>query len=226
MKFFIGCIVALFFLMGCKENLPEKEVIKVEKFVVEEKYVPNVNLIVTEYEEYDDGYVKMIETEEKLTKDKPILKFEGFTFKSDWFMFTNKRDPEYFIKYYQISKLEIYKGDTLLQTIKNFEDLEDIGLIINFYDYNMDGFVDMNFLSIKRTGATAHYDYFLYNPTKKMFVYNKKWDFIKVNRLKFDEKIIETHFDGNSCEGVICKYKVDGSKIKKIATDYINNCKD
>ena len=159
------------------------------------------------------------ENEDRNTKT--ITKSEDFkiqelTFKIQW----DKKlsYSENLISYYGgIGELKIFYKNRLIQTINKIEDGVALGEIyFNFYDFNMDGHLDF---SIQRECAKNCYDdFYLYNNSKKQFIHQKAWDYIRIKKINMHTKQIVTQPDDNSFDVETKIYNVVNNSLVELKT--------
>ncbi|WP_233883015.1 XAC2610-related protein [Tenacibaculum piscium] len=112
-----------------------------------------------------------------------------------------------------IKLLEIYEKDKHLTSFQNIEDptaLDEI--VIRFYDYNLDGFIDFS-LPIS-VGGSSWLRYYIYNPTTKKYLHEKEWDYLRIQKIDKTNKRILTQPDGNVDNRKL--FKIEGSKLIEV----------
>lgn len=130
-------------------------------------------------------------------------KLAELNFKVIW---DNKLSHSENIGYYGgIKKLTVYKNGKEIQTFDTIEDNVALGSInFNFYDYNLDGFMDFN-IPID-CGKICWKKYYLFNPESNKFEHIKDWDYLRIQKIDKKNKLIMTEPDG----------MIDNRKIFKI----------
>tara|TARA_B110000285_G_C15134355_1_gene625845 strand:+ start:375 stop:917 length:543 start_codon:yes stop_codon:yes gene_type:complete len=120
-------------------------------------------------------------------------KLDELTFKIMW---DNKLSHSENIGYYGgIKTLTVYKNSKEMQTLINIEDNIALGTInFDFYDYNLDGFIDFT-LPIN-CGKICWKKYYLFNPELNKFEHKKDWDYLRVQKIDKKNKLIMTQPDG------------------------------
>jgi hypothetical protein len=154
--------------------------------------------------EYDNARHFTVTKTEKFNID-------SFRFDIEWDKKLNYSDN---IGYYGgIKLLKIYKDKHLIYSIKNIEDVIALGKIyFDFYDYNMDGFMDFSFPISQ--GKSQWRKYFLYDNSSNTFKSFKEWDYLRIGYMNKVTMQILTLPDEN--EQTL--YKVIGFNLKKIKT--------
>ncbi len=151
--------------------------------------------------------------EYKVTKD--VNETDNFNINNLTFEIAWDKDLSYSenIGYYGgIKSLTIYKNDKKLQTFRNIEDEIALGTIsIDFYDYNLDGFIDFT-LPINENWNK----YFIYNPITNMFEHLKDWDYLKIQKIDKINKQIISHPDGNALDINQKQYQIIGLKLVEL----------
>lgn len=117
------------------------------------------------------------------------------------------------ISYYGgIKKLTIYKENKEIQIINKIEDNIALGTIyFNFYDYNLDGYIDFT-LPINSRWLM----YFIFNPQSNEFEHRENWDYLRIQKIDKENKMILSQPDGNAIEDNRKTYKIKGLDITEI----------
>lgn len=120
-------------------------------------------------------------------------KLDELTFKIIW---DNKLSHSENIGYYGgIKTLTVYKNGKEIQTLDTIEDNVALGTInFNFYDYNLDGFIDFN-IPID-CGKICWKKYYLFNPELNKYEHIKDWDYLQIQKIDKKNKLIMTEPDG------------------------------
>ncbi|WP_066224156.1 XAC2610-related protein [Formosa haliotis] len=148
----------------------------------------------------------------KVTQSE-VFKYNDFQFHVTW---NDTLSYSGNIGYYGgISELKVFKQDKLLQTAQDIEDGIGLGeIVIELYDYNMDGFLD--FSVVRECGASCYYAYYLFDTTLQKFVHQESWDDIRIQKLNKIEKLIAVYpdrFEGHTTNTL---YKVKGSTLIRV----------
>ena len=139
-----------------------------------------------------------------------VFKIKNLKFEIVW---DSKLSYSENIGYYGgIKKLTIYEGNKKIQVKNNIEDNIALGTIyFNFYNYNLDGFLDFT-LPINSRWLM----YFIYNPQTTQFEHLEDWDYLRIQKIDKKNKMILSEPDGNVYEENRKTYKIDGLKIIEI----------
>ena len=136
-----------------------------------------------------------------------VYKVENYTLYVVW-----EKDLSYSenIGYYGgIKKMTIHKGDKEIQVIEKLEDNIALGTInFNFYDYNLDGYLDFA-LPINSRWLM----YFIFNPQSNRFEHIEDWDYLTIQKIDKKNKLILSEPDGNAMEDNRKIYKINGLNI-------------
>lgn len=137
-------------------------------------------------------------------------------FEIDSFLFDVVWDSKLYysenIGYYGgIKILKIYKNNQLLDTIKNIEDGIALGEIyFNFYDYNLDGYLD--FTIPITCGKICWLKYYIFNPQKKKYEHLKDWDYLRIQKINKIKKQILSEPDDLEMQNIKL-YQIKGLKL-------------
>ena len=108
--------------------------------------------------------------------------------------------------------MTIHKDSREIQVIKNLEDNIALGTInIDFYDYNLDGYLD--FSIPLDCGKSCWGKYYLFNPKLNQFEYKKDWDYLRIQKIDKKNKLILSEPNGNAMEDNRKIYKINGLNI-------------
>ena len=111
-----------------------------------------------------------------------------------------------------VKKMTIHKDSREIQVIKNLEDNIALGTInIDFYDYNLDGYLD--FSIPLDCGKSCWGKYYLFNPKLNQFEYKKDWDYLRIQKIDKKNKLILSEPNGNAMEDNRKIYKINGLNI-------------
>jgi hypothetical protein len=111
-----------------------------------------------------------------------------------------------------IEKLTIYKDNKEIQIINKIEDNIALGTIyFNFYDYNLDGYLDFT-LPINSRWLM----YFIFNPQSNEFEHKVNWDYLRIQKIDKKNKLILSQPSGNAFEDNRKIYKIKGLEIIEI----------
>ena len=111
-----------------------------------------------------------------------------------------------------IEKLSIHKENKEIQIINKIEDNIALGTIyFNFYDYNLDGYLDFT-LPINSRWLM----YYIFNPKSNKFEHKKSWDYLRIQKIDKKKKLILSQPSGNAFEDNRKTYKIKGLKIIEI----------
>ena len=120
-----------------------------------------------------------------------------------------------------IEKLTITANNRVLQVINNIEDNVALDqIIINFYDYNFDGYLDFSVQD--QCGQSSFYKYYIYKKKQGKFKYAKDWDYIRVQQVNKVKKQILTQPDGMQDNRELFSAKNE-NLIKLKRTNFTNN---
>ncbi|MBI60726.1 hypothetical protein CL657_05890 [bacterium] len=135
-------------------------------------------------------------------------KLDELTFKTIW---DNKLCYSENIGFYGgIKILTIYKNNEEIQTLFNIEDNVALGTInFDFYDYNLDGFID--FRIPVTCGKNCWEKYYLFNPELNKFEHKKAWDYLRIQKIDKKNKLIMTQ--PNGMEDDRKTYQIKGSQL-------------
>jgi len=135
---------------------------------------------------------------------------DDYTFEIIW---GNKVSYTEKLGYYGgISSIKIYKNKALINTFSNIEDTVALGEIhLTFYDYNFDGHLDFT-LPID-CGKSCWYKYYLYNPKTNKFQHSKDWDYLRIQKINKEMKLILSQPDGAATESQQKVYQIDEFKL-------------
>lgn len=144
---------------------------------------------------------------------KTITKSDNFEINSLIFniKWNNKLSHSDNIGFYGgIEKLVISSNDKVIQEIKNIEDNVALGMIpFSFYDYNFDGYIDFSLPLNDRFPL-----YYIYNPNLKKFIHEKDWDYLRIQKIDKNKKLILT--EPNRMNNNKILYKFENSRLRKI----------
>lgn len=120
-----------------------------------------------------------------------------------------------------IEKLTITANNKVLQVINNIEDNVALDqIIINFYDYNFDDYLDFSVQD--QCGQSCFYKYYIYNKKQGKFKYAKDWDYIRIQQVNKVKKQILTQPDGMQDNRELFSAKKE-NLIKLKRTNFTNN---
>jgi len=114
-----------------------------------------------------------------------------------------------------IKSLTIFKNNKPLQTISNIEDNIALGTIsINFYDYNLDGYLD--FTIPIDCGKICWDKYYIFNPQKNKYENLKDWDYLRIQKINKIKKQILSEPDGNAFTDNRKLYQIKGLELTEL----------
>lgn len=116
-----------------------------------------------------------------------------------------------------IKKLSISDNNKIIDN--HVDIIDNVGLqyvIINFYDYNFDGFIDFSIQD--ECDKNCYYKYYLYDKTQKKFIYQKSWDYLRIQKVNKTKKLIRTQPDGMIDNREL--YKVEKNELIKLKREY------
>ncbi|ALU75854.1 XAC2610-related protein [Tenacibaculum finnmarkense] len=148
----------------------------------------------------------------KRVKNSQTFKIKEFNFVITWdekLSYSSNLERHYG----GIKLLEICKKDMHITSFNNIEDptaLDEI--VIRFYDYNLDGFID--FAMPISVGGSTWLRYYIYNPTTKKYLHEKEWDYLRIQKIDKTNKRILTQPDGGIDNRKL--FKIEGSKLIKV----------
>ena len=147
----------------------------------------------------------------KITEAKNTFKINDLEFVSVW---GNKIIPNEKTGHLEgIKNLKIFHKGKQLNEFSNIPDNIGLGyVVIRFYDYNFDGFLD--FTIQVNCGGSCYSNYYLYDKKLKKFIYQKNWN-IRIQKINKKEKLILTQPDGMEDSGRLFRV-VYGNLIKMI----------
>lgn len=224
LKLLIIVIITIFI---CACNSIEKENVNETRKIFTDSN-SNVNNVTEEYEDnhLEDTFginepflpIKGFE----ITKNTKQFKFQDYHFKIYWNdHFNYSEDLEKYVG--GIAKLEILKNNILIQVIDTIKDEDALGKIhLTFADYNFDGMIDFT-LPLGTCGKGYYYKYYLFNTNERKFVYESSWDYIRINKVKPVEKLIQTVVERSCCLADYTIYKVDGLKLTEVKRIHSGN---
>lgn len=111
-----------------------------------------------------------------------------------------------------IKKLSIFHNKKIIDN--HIDIIDNIGLqyvIINFYDYNFDGFIDFSIQD--DCGSNCSEKYYLYDKALKKFIHKKEWN-LRIQKINKTKKLILTQPDGMKDNRTL--YEVHGSKLIEV----------
>jgi hypothetical protein len=108
-----------------------------------------------------------------------------------------------------IQTLTIYKNNKKLQSLNNIEDGIALGTIpFDFYDYNLDGYLDFSIPINERWGQ-----YYIYNPKTNRYENRKDWSYLRIQKIDKIKKLILSQPDGNAFEDNRKIYQIRGIEL-------------
>ena len=111
-----------------------------------------------------------------------------------------------------VKSLKIVKGTKVLNDIKNIEDVIALNRVVfRFYDFNFDGYID--FALPISGGKRTWLKYYFYDSSIKKFKHNKNWDYLSIQKINKNEKLILTQPGG--MEGNRIVYKIENQQLIK-----------
>ncbi|MGM0934609.1 MAG: XAC2610-related protein [Bacteroidota bacterium] len=106
-----------------------------------------------------------------------------------------------------IKSLKIFKENQRIQELKNLEDHIALGSFnFNFYDYNLDGYLDFTIPINSRWKA-----YYIFNPHIGKFEPREDWDYLRIQKIDKKAKLILSQPDGMEDNRKI--YRIEGLKL-------------
>ena len=165
-------------------------------------------LLITSTTYSQGGWVDFVDENEiniKIDKNTKSFKVIDLNFVSSW---NSKMTPnEKYGHLGGVKTLKIYYKNKQIDEHVSLPDNIGLGYVImRFYDYNFDGFLD--FTVQVDCGGSCYSDYYLYCIKKRKFIYRKDWD-IRIQKINKKEKLILTQPDGN----------IDNKKLFKVKND-------
>ncbi|TXD46044.1 XAC2610-related protein [Polaribacter sp. IC073] len=152
-------------------------------------------LLLTSITYSQDRWVNFADENEiniKITKDTNKFKVNDLEFVAVW---NSKMTPNEKYGYLGgIKNLKIFYKEQQMDEHVNLPDNIGLGYVImKFYDYNFDGFLD--FTIQVDCGGSCYSHYYLYDIKQQKFIYQKDWNF-RIQKINKKEKLILTQPDG------------------------------
>lgn len=157
-----------------------------------------------------------------ITKNTKHFKIQGYDFKVYWNdHFNYSENLERYIG--GIAKLEILKNNKLIQVLDTIPDEDATGEIrVTTSDFNFDGMIDFT-LPLGSCGRGCYFKYYIFNPYENKFLYASKWDYMRIQSIKPEEKLIRTVVEKDCCLADYIIYKVDGLKLTELKKIHSGN---
>ena len=170
-------------------------------------------LLLTAVSYAQDGWVNFADENEiniKITEQIKKFKIKNFDFVATW---NGEMTPnEKFGFLGGVKSFKIFYENKQIDEHVNIPD--NIGLdyvIMRFYDYNFDGFIDFTIQT--DCGGSCYSDYYLYDQKQQKFKFQKDWN-IRIQKINKKEKLILTQPDGMQDNREL--FRVEGYKLIKL----------
>lgn len=177
----------------------------------------------TDFEGYSNSYRKYAPNEEYLRfgiDSTQTFQVGVFTFEAVYD--ENMSFSENIGNWGGIRQMTISKNSRHLQTMTDIKDIFGFGVVqIEFYDFNLDGHIDMRFVLAE--GKAHFHEYFLFNPQKQIFKHAEDWDYIRPDYYNFKEKQFLTIPYGTAGYGDFGLYQINGSKLRQLKKIYYHS---
>ncbi len=143
-----------------------------------------------------------------------LFKINDYTFYVIWDdKLSHDKDQN---RYYSgIRSLKITKNEKTVNIIEGIVDEIGFGSInFSFYDYNFDGYLD--FTIPKDCAKSCFVQYYLFSSSENKFQHIKSWDYLRIQRINKEKKLILTQPDGTASDGWQYLYQIKGYELIEI----------